>query len=259
MRPRMLSTTRSRTSAVFPPASRCRRVTIATCSTSGFVHAPAHDHQRIVDRYAELLVLQDAPELGLEGLVRALEHHVHRADEAVAGAKCPGENVEVVRELLAERLPLLLDAALDDVARHEGDDQAGEQAPQGLEGDRDDERRDDRPDDRPARRFPPVEYLKPPSSTSRSNDCHQRCPSTRRWAPAASMAVTSARRMRPSSSVGTLTYCDMRCLSERLRASTPAKSASARRAITETTMKTARYGRDDHGVDPGAVERASRT
>ena len=33
------------------------------------LHPPRHHHQRVVERHAELLVLEDAPELGLRRLV----------------------------------------------------------------------------------------------------------------------------------------------------------------------------------------------
>ncbi len=60
---------------------------MATCSTSGFCIRSADDHQRLVDRDAELLVLEYAPELGLRRLRGVVHHDVHRADQAVAGAK----------------------------------------------------------------------------------------------------------------------------------------------------------------------------
>ena len=78
------------------------------------VHPPRHHHQRVVERDAELLVLEDAAELGLGRLRGAVDHDAHRADEAVPGAKRAREHLEVVRQLLGERSAQLVDPALDD-------------------------------------------------------------------------------------------------------------------------------------------------
>ena len=53
----------------------------------------------------------------------------------------------------------------------------------------------------------------------------------------ASIAATSARRRRDSSSLGTVTYADMRRRSERLRTSIAEKIANATSARIETTTK----------------------
>ena len=87
-----------------------------------------------------------------------------------------------------------------------------------------------------------AESLKPPSSTSVSNRCHQRWPPTVRCAVSASIAATSARRRRDSSSLGTVTYADMRRLSERLRTSMAEKIANATSARIETTTKIISHG-----------------
>ena len=61
--------------------------------------------ERLVERDSELLVGDDAAELALGGLRRLLRDDAHRAREAVAGAERGREDVEVLRELLAELVP----------------------------------------------------------------------------------------------------------------------------------------------------------
>ena len=67
---------------------------------------PLRGHlERLVERDAELLVGHDAAELALGGLRRLLRDDSHRSREAVAGAQCGREDVEVLRQLLAELVP----------------------------------------------------------------------------------------------------------------------------------------------------------
>jgi hypothetical protein len=86
------------------------------------------------------------------------------------------------------------------------------------------------------------EIVNPMSSTSLSKRCHERSPPIRCCAFEASTAATSARRARDSSSDGTVTYIDIRRLSERLRASMMVRTANPMRASTAITMKTIRNG-----------------
>ena len=74
MRPRMTSATRSSTSAVLPPASRCKPHDERDLLGVVALHAARHDHERVVERDAELLVLEDTAELGLRRLDRAVDH-----------------------------------------------------------------------------------------------------------------------------------------------------------------------------------------
>ncbi len=87
-----------------------------------------------------------------------------------------------------------------------------------------------------------AESLNPPSSTSDSNRCHQRWPPTVRCAVSARIVATSARRMRDSSSLGTVTYAAMRRLSERLRTSIAERIANPTRARIATTTKIMSHG-----------------
>ena len=63
-----------------------------------------------------------------------------------------------------------------------------------------------------------------------------------RWAVSASIAETSARRIRDSSSLGTVTYWAMRRRSERLRTSIAEKIANPISARTETITKIISHG-----------------
>ena len=60
--------------------------------------------QRGVERNAELLVGERAPELGPRRLVGRLDGDGERADDAVAGPERGRDDVEVVRQLLLEPL-----------------------------------------------------------------------------------------------------------------------------------------------------------
>ena len=84
--------------------------------------------------------------------------------------------------------------------------------------------------------------LKPPSSTSVSKRCHHAVPPTVRWALSASICVTSARRRRDSSSLGTVTYCAIRRLNERFLTSIAEKIAKPTRASTATITKIISHG-----------------
>ena len=77
-------------------------------------------------------------------------------------------------------------------------------------------------------------------------------------AVSASIAATSARRSRDSSSLGTVTYCDMRRRSERFRTSIAERIAKARSAQTERTTKIISQGEVMTLVDPSLVEGSLR-
>ena len=100
-------------------------------------------------------------------------------------------------------------------------------------------------------------YLKPPSSTSRSNDCHQRWPSTRRWAPAASIAVTSARRI-AALFLGGNRHVIRHAAPERAVSSVDQGEERQReKGDHRDDDEHRQVRRDDHLVEPGLLERAS--
>ena len=112
-RSRTVSTTRSSTSAVLPPVSRCSAATSATCSRSLVVH-PLRRPRRARPRAGRRAARRRRPARNsLRGLGRVVDHDRERADEAVSGAERRGEHVEVVRQLLGEQRPLPLDLAPD--------------------------------------------------------------------------------------------------------------------------------------------------
>ena len=114
------------------------------------LHAACHHHESVVERDAELLVLEHAAKLGLRRLDRAVDHDAESAHRRVTGAHGAGEHVEVVCELLLERPPHLRDPARHEPARHERRCETDEQAPERLEDDRARDRGEDAADDRPA-------------------------------------------------------------------------------------------------------------
>ena len=221
------------------------------------LHPARHHHERVVERDAELLVLEDAAELGLRRLDRAVDHDRERAHRRVTRPHRAGEDVEVVCELLLERPAHLPDRTRHDVARDERRQEADEEAHERLEDDRGDDRRDDPADDRPAGDREGREAEASELDVG-LEALPPRCPPTVRCAVSASIAATSARRRRDSSSLGTVTYCAIRRRSERFRTSIAEKIAKPTRASTATITKIISHGEVIDLVDPALLERALR-
>src|SRR6266550_9406296 len=90
------------------------------------VHPYGDDLDCLLERNAELLVCDHPSELGPRRLRRIVHHYRERTDEAVSSAKSRRQNLEVVRQLLREELPLAVQPAPDDSTHDEWNAKAQE-------------------------------------------------------------------------------------------------------------------------------------
>ena len=130
---RTFSATCSSTSAAFVPASRCSIATMATWFRSRLSMRLATTLERVVERDAELLVGERAPELAARRLAARVDGDGERADEAVAGPERRRDHVQVVGQLLRElgAQPAQLEA--DEPSHHDRHDESEERTPDGRD------------------------------------------------------------------------------------------------------------------------------
>ena len=174
-RSRMVSTTLSSTSAVLPPVSRWSVAIRPDVDDVVAAHAVVHDLEALLDRDAELLVLDDAAELLPRRLRRVLDHHAERGDERVAGAQRRRHHLEVVRQLVLEAAPRLGRPVADDrTAPRSGCRRARSRASTGDPPRSSSRATSDRGDEPSRRRSGAATTASFDSSTSSSNSIHGR-------------------------------------------------------------------------------------